>query len=83
MVCEHTEEMCEVGIDIKYFLLVLLNTIKQLCTTGFAGVAKTLLISVLLVNNEKCVRTFEALTDLFDSEDTCWGSGIHCEKSSE
>ena len=76
MVCEHTEEMCEVSIDIKDFLLVLLNTIKQLCTTGFAGVTKTLLISVLFANNETYVRTFEVLTDIFDSEDTCWGSGI-------
>ena len=59
MVCEHTEEMCEVSMDIKDFWLVLLNTIKQLCTTGFAGVTKTLLISVLLANNEKYIRTFE------------------------
>ena len=37
---------------------------------------KTLLLSVLLGNNEKYVRTFEILADIFDSEDSCWRSGI-------
>ena len=55
---------------------MLLNTIKQLCTTGFVGVIKTLLISVLLANNEKYIGAFVVLTDIFDSEDTCWGSSI-------
>jgi len=39
-------------------------------------VTKTLLISVLLASNEKYVRTFEILTDIFDCDDTCWRSGI-------
>jgi len=34
IVCEHTEELCEVGMDIKDFLLALLSTIKKLCATG-------------------------------------------------
>ena len=75
-VCEYSEEICEISIDIKEFLLVLLRTIKELCTAGLPGVTKTLLFSVLLRINEKYVRTFEALTDIFDNEDTCWGSGV-------
>ena len=75
-VCEHSEEICEISIDIKEFLLVLLRTIKELCKADLPGVTKTLLLSVLLRINEKYVRIFEALTDIFDSEDTCWGSGV-------
>lgn len=44
-VCEHSEEICEISIDIKELLLVLLQTIKELCTAGLPGVTKTLLLS--------------------------------------
>ena len=63
-------------VDIKELLFVLLQVIKELCTAGLTGVIKTLLFSVLLKINEKYVQTFEALTDILASKDTCWGSGI-------
>lgn len=74
--CQHSEEICEISIDIKELLLVLLQAIKELCTTGLPGVTKKLLFSVLLKINENYVRMIEALTDILDSEDMCWGSGI-------
>ena len=58
-VCEQSEEICEISIDIKEFLLVLLGTIKQLCTAGLPGVTKTLLLCILLQSNEKYAQTFE------------------------
>ena len=54
----------------------MLQTIKQLCTACLPGVTKTLLLSILLWNNEKYVQKFEVLVDILDSEVTCRGSGV-------
>ena len=40
-VCQHSEEICEISIDVKELLLVLLQAIKELCTAGLPGVTKT------------------------------------------
>ena len=54
-VCEVAEEICQVSVDIKEYLVVLLRAVKDLCETGLQSVNKTLLISVLLQSNEKYV----------------------------
>ena len=74
-VCE-LAEICEVSIDIKEYLAVLLRTMQELCEIGLQGVTKTLLISVLLQTNEKYVQTFGSLQSIFDSEESCWGYGV-------
>ena len=54
--CQHSEVICGISIDIKELLLVLLQAIKELCTAGLPVVTKTLLFSVLLkINDEKYV----------------------------
>ncbi|MCY3928217.1 MAG: helicase-related protein [Acidobacteria bacterium] len=75
-VCELAEEICQVSIDIKEYLVLLLRAIQELYETGLQGVTKTLLISVLLQTNEKYVRTFGTLQSIFDNEESCWGCGV-------
>jgi len=74
-VCEVAEEIYQVSIDIKPYLVFLLRTIQELCETGLQGVTKTLLMSVLLQSNENYVKTFDTLQCTFDSE--CWVSGVN------
>ena len=78
-VCEVAEEICQVSLDIKPYLIILLRTIQELCETGLQGVTKTLLISVLLQINEKFVKTFGSLHCIFDSDEACWGCGVNVE----
>ena len=54
-VCELTEEICHVSVDIKEYLIVLFRAMQELYETGLQGVTKTWLISVLLQTNEKYV----------------------------
>ena len=76
-VCTHSDDICQWSVDIRPFLLVLLKTVKQICDTGLQKVIKTLLISVLLQSNENYVRSFDALQDMLDESNTCWGSGLY------
>ena len=76
-VCTHSDDICQWSVDIRSFLLVLLKTVKQICDTGLQKVTKILLISVLLQSNENYVRSFDALQDMLDESNTCWGSGLY------
>ena len=75
-VCELAEEICQVSIDIKEYLVVLLRALQELSDTGLQGITKTLLISVLLKTNEKYVQKFGTLQSMFDNEESCWGCGV-------
>lgn len=74
-VCEHTEIICQASIDIQKYLVLLLQTIKDLCDFGLEGVTKTLVTAVLLQGNEQYVHTFEKLQTIFDEDNSCWGCG--------
>ena len=76
-VCRHSEEICQWSVDIEPFLVVMLSAFKQMHDLGLQNVTKTLLISVLLQTNEQYVRKFEALSDIFVADDSCWGSGLY------
>lgn len=57
-VWERTEMICQASIDIQKYLVLLLQTIKDLCDLG---VTKTPVTVVLLQGNEQYVHTFEKL----------------------
>ena len=75
LVCENYEEICQVSCDIKDHLVSMLGAVRDLCNSGLDGVTKTLLTAVLLVCNEKYVKTFDVLCAMFDDDDSCWGCG--------
>ena len=65
-ICEVAEDVCQVSIDIKEYLIVLFKAMQELYDMSLQGVTKTLLISILLQKNEKYVQTFDALKSIFD-----------------
>ena len=59
-----SEDICQWSIDIQTFLVVLLKTMKEVYDAGLQNNTKTLLISILLSNNEQYVRKFDLLQDI-------------------
>ena len=76
MMCELSEVLCEMHIDIKSHLCTLLDTVKQLHCIGLNTVTKTLLVGTLMGANSQYIEQQEPMHQIIDKPDTCWGSGV-------
>ena len=74
-VCVNSEALSQVSIDISEHMILLLRTTNELCLAGLQGVTKTLLTAVLLGVNEQYVRSFDALNEILNDKESCWGCG--------
>lgn len=71
--CLNSEALSQVSVDISEHIIVLLQTINELCLAGLQGVTKTLLTAILLGVNEQYV---EALHEILSDKESCWGRGM-------
>ena len=55
MICEASDLICEETVNIKEYLCILLQTVKDLQAADVNGVTKTLLIGVMMQTTSKYV----------------------------
>jgi len=73
MICETMDLICEETVDIREYLCVLLQTVKDLRAANVSSVTKTLLIGVMMQTTSKYVCSHK---EIVDKTDIPWGSDL-------
>ena len=71
MICEASDLICEETVNIKEYLCILLQTVKDLQAADVNSVTKTLLIGVMMQTTSKYVCGHK---EIVDKTDIPWGS---------
>ena len=73
MICAVSDLICEETVNIKEYLRILLQTVKDLRAADINSVTKTLLIGVMMRTTSKYVGGHK---EIVDKTNIPWGSGL-------
>lgn len=73
MICEKMDLICEDMVDIKDYLCILLQTVKDLLAANVSSITKTLLIGIIMQTTSKYVCNHRKIVE---KTGIPWGSGL-------